>query len=314
MTYLSQSGCSSGAYSRSSSGGHLGGCCGSGSSGYSAGQASIIPGYSIAHSIDSVISSYAGPAVSTMESAVQTYQPTFFDVPNSKNIYGVADSINAAIYAGIGSGYQANNNQSRHNNSMVDSFNPNIFLNRDRPAARFIGSSEDIKDYIKDAFEKTAGKALPEDMMIRVVSQNELRELHEEFGGQWNPGIQGFAINKKGFGQSMIICKEDELDRLLVTVGHEIGHVINFPLPEKLDEEAKALAFEMAWLRILQEHNIAGMKRSINLNAMPARNGLHDVAFDFVIKLIRQGRECFDIIKDLMQNKIRVKGDDNVWM
>ena len=153
---MSYSGCSSGGYS----GGHSGGCCGSGISGYS--ESSGSSGYSAAHSIDSIISSYTGPVASAMESSVQQqqYHPTFFESDGPKAGYGISESINAAIYRGIGTGYSSNS-QSRPGQSMSDSFNPNIFLNRDRPASPFVGSSEDIKHYIKDAFEKTKRKPLP---------------------------------------------------------------------------------------------------------------------------------------------------------
>ncbi len=264
------------------------------------------PGYS---SIDSVISSYTGPPASCMEAAVQQYEPVLQFKENSGNSYGISESISSAAYTGQAQGYS-----SRHElrNSIADTFTPNLFLNRDRPASPFIGSSEEVKHYIKDAFEKTTGKAFPDNILIRVVDTHELRQLHEEFGGQWNPGIQGFSINKKGFGQSIIVCRENDLDRLLVTIGHEIGHVIEFPLSGKLDEEAKAFAFEMAWLKALHEHNIGGLKRSINPDPEPARNGLHDVAFRFVKKQLLLGRDCFELIKDLMSNIIRVEGENDV--
>jgi len=303
MTYLSQPvgsgyggcGCSSGASSFT------------GSSGYSSLSSSM-------SSIDSFVSQYSGSAVSTMESAVQVYQPTFLGTETEQaagNNYGISESIASAVYGNIGSGYQKRSPQQKPINSMADSFNPNMFLNRNRPAAPFIGSSEDIQHYVKDAFENTTGNKLPEDIIVRVVSQHDLRELHEEFGGQWNPGIQGFAINKKGFGQSMIICKESDLDRLLVVIGHEIGHVFKFPLANKLNEEAKAFAFEIAWLKAMYKHNIAGMKNSINPNPEPARNGLHDVALRFVRNEIKAGKECMNIIDDLMQNKIKVRGEQD---
>ena len=312
---MSYSGCSSGGYS----GGHSGGCCGSGISGYS--ESSGSPGYSAVHSIDSIISSYTGPVASAMESSVQQqqYHPTFFESDGPKAGYGISESINAAIYGGIGTGYSSNS-QSRPGQSMSASFNPNIFLNRDRPASPFVGSSEDIKHYIKDAFEKTTGRLLPDDLMIRVVDQHELRQLHEEFGGEWSPGIQGISVNKKGFSQSIIVVKENELDRLLVTIGHEIGHVINFPLTDKLDEEAKAFAFEMAWLKAMYEHDIAGLKNSLNPDPQPARNGLHDVAFSFVRSQMIYGKKPLEIADDLMKMKVSVRekincrGDGHVWM
>jgi hypothetical protein len=285
-------------------------------------------------SIDMMVSNSYAPAISAMESAAissastpllcyNAMKPVFFDtgaeiinqnrnvnsMNNHQNNYKKQYDLNSAISYMT---YSRQNYDGRgHQMIPQDNFSPDLFLKKNRIVTEFVGSSEEIKHYITEAFEKTTGKKLPEDFMIRVVDQQELRELHEEFGGNWSPGIQGFSINKKGFGQSMIFCKENELDRLLVTIGHEIGHIIEFPLQDKLDEEAKAFAFEMAWIKAMFEHNIAGLRESLNPDPMPAKNGLHDVAFDFVRKTILGGKSCPEIIKDLMSHRIKVRGEDN---
>lgn len=289
------------------------GCC----SGFS-GSLSIRETTKIYRSLDVVMSGCSDfyPVVSALETAAaREYKPLFFEtavpeqITDARNDYRKMD-VGAAIRYAAYSGNGRNAGYFGNTQTKTDVFSPDIFLNRDRPASQFIGSVDDIKHYIREAFEKTAGKMLPDDIIIRVVGQNELKGLHEEFGGKWSPGIQGISINKRGFGQSMIFVKENDLDMLLVTVGHEIGHVINFPLAEKLNEEAKAFAFEMAWVNALYSHNIAGLRKSINPNPMPARNGLHDVAFAFVKNLLLNGMKALDIFAKLMKNEIRMGGEN----
>lgn len=293
-------------------------------------------------SIDSVVSNYATPVISTMEAAalpiynLDNIKPIFIgsDMPsnnlnNPNNLLGndysgnmksmgVGSAIRYSIYSGQNrAGYNnAGYKASIRNKIQQDAFCPDIFLKADKPAAQFIGSEEDIKDYVSEAFQKTMGKDLPDDIVIRVVSAEELKDLHNDFSKgdpSWSPGIQGFSINRRGFGQSLIFVKENDLDRLLITIGHEIGHVIKFPLTEKLDEEAKAFAFEMAWIKSLYDHNIANLRDSINPDPMPAKNGLHDVAFGFVKSLLLKGADAFDIFTGLMRNEIKV-GENNVQM
>lgn len=302
------------------------GCCSGASSCSLQSSLSIRETTKIYRSLDVVMSSYSNisPGVSALEAAaVQEYKPLFIDTGaplqisnqrNNLNDYRKSMDVDYAIRYMVYAGQKNNAGYTEHIHAKPDVFSPDIFLDKNRPVSQFIGSVDDIKHYIRDAFEKTAGKKLPEDVMIRVVEQHDLKELHEEFGGTWSPGIQGISINKKGFGQSMIFCKENELDRLIVTIGHELGHIINFPLADKLNEEAKAFAFEMAWVNALHKHNIAGLRRSINPDPMPARNGLHDVAFSFVKNLIKQGRDCFEIIKELMSNKLKVRGGEDVLL
>ncbi|MFO8015499.1 MAG: hypothetical protein R6U32_00180 [Candidatus Woesearchaeota archaeon] len=189
----------------------------------------------------------------------------------------------------------------------ADYFTPSTFLRPERPRARFVGSVEGIRDYIEEAFKATTGKDLPEDISIEVMSQDDLMQRHRMCNGTWNPGIQGFSINRKGFGQSLIAVRENELDMLMMVIGHELGHVLSFQLPNQLDEEAKAFAFEMAWIKALYDNNIAGLRESIDPNPKPAKNGLHDRAFAFVKGLLMKGADAFDIFTGLMKREMEVE-------
>ncbi|MBI1969820.1 hypothetical protein HYS48_03945, partial [Candidatus Woesearchaeota archaeon] len=124
--------------------------------------------------------------------------------------------------------------------TSAEHFSPEPFLKPWRPVARFIGSAEEIQQYLEEAFEKTTGKKLPEDMVISVLPKEEMQEKHALLGGIWSEGIQGFCLNNRLFGDNFIVVKQNDLDKLLITVGHEIGHVLSLTLPEKVSEEAKA--------------------------------------------------------------------------
>jgi hypothetical protein len=99
---------------------------------------------------------------------------------------------------------------------------------------------------------------------------------------------------------SEIFVKEDFLARVLLTVGHELGHVLSEPLESPQDEEAKAYAFSLAWMNIIKEKNIAGLKESI-VTETPAENGVHNLAFFWVEKLISSGMNALEIYLNLIK-------------
>ncbi|MBI1970725.1 hypothetical protein HYS47_03190 [Candidatus Woesearchaeota archaeon] len=179
------------------------------------------------------------------------------------------------------------------------------FLDPHRPTARFIGKGHDIQHYIKQAFTAVTGKKLPGDIVISVVSEEELQEKHNDFGGKPSAGLQGFSINNPGF--RIVIVKENPLDQLMLTIGHELGHVMTPTLHDGHDEEAKAFAFEMAWLEAITSNDIAGLGSSFITPAAPAQNGLHNIAFSFVKNMIEQGKHALQVHKELISNGIEVK-------
>ncbi|HLC46598.1 MAG TPA: hypothetical protein VJI75_02545 [Candidatus Nanoarchaeia archaeon] len=329
MTYLSQSG--------NDSGGCSGSCCGSRNSLSSMSYGNEAPAsfYSARSPLENVISSYSGSSLSMRETIRETYSSSrsgsagyssssFFNqftqassARDSGNSNGILaeDSFAGKYLAGISyalkglvdqkyfSGYKQQKNSESH-------FSPDSFLKPQRPAAPFIGKAEDVQHYVREAFRATTGKRLPEDISINVVNKEEMRRAHENFGGIWSEGIQGFSINRKGFSQSIIVVKENDLDRLLITIGHEIGHVLSFPLLDKLDEEAKAFAFEHAWLEALRDNDIANLSESIQLSPHPgpARNGLHDLASGFVQSLVSAGIGAMEIFNKLIHNQLSARG------
>jgi len=240
--------------------------------------------------------------ISTLEAAVQheSPSPSMLESAAQGNETKIGNQTYAFNQVNYSNGYSLP--------SKMDYFTPAPFLKSDRPAARFIGKAEDIQDYIAEAFEAVTGKQLPEDIAIRVVSHEKLEQMHTELGGVWNNGIQGFTLNKKGFGQSLIVVKENDMDAMMVTVGHEIGHALTLPLKTKIDEEAKAFAFEMAWIKAIKENNIAGLSDSFNLNpGMPAKNGVHNIAFSFVVESMQNGEQAIDIFNALNKHDVEVQ-------
>ncbi len=85
----------------------------------------------------------------------------------------------------------------------------------------------------------------------------------------------------------------------MLTIGHEIGHVLTETLPSGENEEAKAYAFSLKWMETIQQHNIAGLQNAL-VTEVPAPNGLHDVAFAYVMRLIRQGKTAWQVYRDLV--------------
>ena len=104
-----------------------------------------------------------------------------------------------------------------------------------------------------------------------------------------------------------IFIKENDLDKVMLVIGHELGHVLTPTLPNMHDEEAKAFAFELAWMEAIVEDNIANLKENISLDFKPAANGLHDVAFGFVKNLVNTGKKALDILEQIVGREISVK-------
>lgn len=143
---------------------------------------------------------------------------------------------------------------------------------------RFIGDTEQIQEEIQEAFLKTTNKELPPNINISVCSSFEFKKIIDQ------PGVKGISINRQGMGISEIFVLNNDLAQVMLTIDHEIGHVLTKSLKDKRLEEAKAFAFSKAWMKTIKEHNIADLKNSIVLEN-PARNGIHDIAHSFVNKI-----------------------------
>lgn len=184
-------------------------------------------------------------------------------------------------------------------------FNPLSFLNPERPVARFITNLDELLPIITETFEKIMDEEFPDNMSIKICDESELKKIHEKNGGAWVPSIQGFSLNRNGRGINEIFVKKDALDSMMLTIGHEIGHVLTPTLNDAVDEEAKAFAFSLAWIETIKEHNIGDLAPNISPN--PARNGLHDKAFSFVVEILKSGKSAFQTFKEIAKGEFRCK-------
>ena len=179
-------------------------------------------------------------------------------------------------------------------------------LKKCRPVTQFINDSEEVKDIVLETFEKLTGQKFPDNIEVRVCSEEEMKKAHNANGGKWNPGIMGFAINRYPY-PSTIFAKKNHLDALMLTIGHEIGHVLSPRLQDDVDEEAKAFAFELAWVKAVVENDIGGLAGNFNIDFVPAENGLHDRAFAFVQSVVQKGREALKVFWELSKGMINAK-------
>ena len=187
-------------------------------------------------------------------------------------------------------------------NDIFREFIPDDFLRPGRRRQKFIGKAEEINEHIEEAFREVMGLDFPEDMRVKVCSREEFRKLSS------NTGVIGLSVNRKEEGLiSDIFVLNDELDKVMLTIGHEIGHVLSRPLKDKRDEEAKAFAFSFRWMEAIKENDIAGLGRSIVFDR-PARNGIHVLAFGFVLKWIKEGKKALEVYGDLVRGSISVNG------
>ncbi len=187
--------------------------------------------------------------------------------------------------------------------SKID-FSAADFLNANRPVTPVIGTTEEVKQDVESAFREVTGEEWPENLTLSVLDEEDFLKAHGENGGSYSPGILGFSLNSQGAGLNKVFVKQDNLDRMMLTIGHEIGHVMSKSLPNPTDEEAKAFSFSIAWMEKIIEKNIAGLSKCIHPS--PAENGLHNVAFDFVGKILRRGSNAFELFKELVRGNVSI--------
>jgi hypothetical protein len=198
----------------------------------------------------------------------------------------------------------ANTNDVHTHDSQVYHLQPTDFLTG--IATKNVTSAEEVMPLIEEAFTATTSLAFPNDIAVQLCTPVQLAQA---FGPGYDESIQGFCRNRKGFGVSEIFVKRGELAHVMLTLGHEIGHALTPTLTDARDEEAKAFAFSLAWMETICEQNIGGLR--VAVNPQPARNGLHNVAYDFVIDLALKGthfmRTFIELGKGLLSIRHRIE-------
>ncbi|RJQ22516.1 hypothetical protein C4580_00500 [Candidatus Woesearchaeota archaeon] len=236
---------------------------------------------------------------------------------NSRAAYGSSSSYSSGSAYGSSPArseqhaYSGNEYQARPpaqyggpHESIVDTY-----LEDNRPWTPIVTELGEIQSVLEQAFEKITGQPFPrEHITITIQNAADFEKRHPITArGQ----VVGYSINNFGKGVSTIVVKQDHLDAMLLTLGHEIGHVLSPTLPDKRDEEAKAHAFSIAWMETIRNENIAGLAPNIRLN--PARNGLHDVALDFVNTLRWTGNSALDIFKTIANGATSITHGGTSW-
>jgi len=179
-------------------------------------------------------------------------------------------------------------------------FIPDNFLKPGK-SGKFIGKAEEIKEHIEEAFTKIFNCPFPNDIKISVLDRERFSKLTS------SPGTIGLSINRRKHGLlSEIFVKNDYLARVMLTIGHELGHVLTETLSDAHSEEAKAYAFSLIWMQTIKENNIANLQDAIVLEN-PAENGLHNVAFAHVSKLIARGKKVEDVYAELVEGNVLSK-------
>jgi hypothetical protein len=182
-------------------------------------------------------------------------------------------------------------------NPKPQQFEPSMFISPNRKNVKFVKASEEVQNLVEQAFHALTGKPLPE-FNIRICSENEMAKFHPN----WHPGIAGFA---QPATQSIFVL-EAPLDEIMVTIGHEIGHLLARSAENPQDEEAKAFAFSVAWARTIKEQNIGGLADNLVIPT-PAKNGLHDKAWEFIQGLIKAGENPIALFYQLSSGYISAK-------
>lgn len=204
--------------------------------------------------------------------------------------YLVRKSLNAALFS-VGQDYSTNASYSAAEATSFILHEPEIFLVPDRPLTEFVENiTQELRKKITAIFRLTAGFEMPEDIIISVLASAQLEKEHRKRTGTWHNDIQGFAVNRKRMNDfSSIFARQNPLDILMLTLGHEIGHCLTPPKKDIRLEEAKAFAFELAWMKTIIKFDILGLGKCMNPEMLsPPKNGIHNEALNIVRQNLTQ--------------------------
>lgn len=186
-----------------------------------------------------------------------------------------------------------------HTPQLEYHFIPDAFLKPGKEGI-FVGQAEEVREFVEEAFEDIFQHPFPNHIKISVINETEFRKIAP------SPATIGLSINRIHEGLlSEIFILNDTLGRVMLTIGHELGHVLTATLSNSHHEEAKAYAFSLLWMNVIKEHNIANLGDAI-VSEHPAKNGLHNVAFDFVHKMLKE-KDIKEIYSELIREEVSLR-------
>jgi len=168
-----------------------------------------------------------------------------------------------------------------------------------KPHPQKVTSNEEIMGYIEEVFSYMEID-MPQ-FSLEICDRDLLKKRKIQFGGIWKEGIQGFCHKFRSMNH--IFVKERDLASTMLVVGHELGHAMS-PSLGAIDEEAKAYAFSIAWMEVIRVQNIAKL-RNYFVVERPAKNGLHNVAYNSVIKVLDTGKKAIELFEDLVSGRTK---------
>lgn len=168
----------------------------------------------------------------------------------------------------------------------------------------FYGVVSDIIEEINKTAKLILGHTLPQNLNIEFCDKNFFGKKYQQFSNKvWTENIRGFSVNGH---TKYIYVLYDNLLSMMLTLGHEIGHILTPARQNSITEEAKAYAFEMIWLSKIKEENILSLSSSIDLSKLgtPQANGIHDVAFKWVNSFIMDNKTPKEIYDDIVSGEL----------
>jgi len=179
-------------------------------------------------------------------------------------------------------------------------FQPDHFLKPSKHPI-FVNTTQEVQEYIEETFQELFQQPLPKNIKISILNKKEFQTLTP------SPNTVGLSINRsKQNLLSEIFILNDTLPRVLLTIGHELGHILTPTLSNPHDEEAKAYAFSLAWIEVIKEQNIANLSNHI-ITESPAQNGLHDISYNFIAKIIRTGKTAWELYQEIIKEIISIR-------
>lgn len=168
----------------------------------------------------------------------------------------------------------------------------NAFLEEKRPLTQFIDCDWQVQELLNETLSAME-LSLPDNVIVHICDNEKMQRIM----GSHTESIRGFAIGPEVF------VHKDNLDMVMVVLGHELGHIWAPPLKDPVLEEAKAFAFQSAWVSAIRENDIGGLRDNIK-DVEPAQNGLHDRAYAYVLNKMRQGIAAFDVFRMLTHGQM----------
>ena len=158
----------------------------------------------------------------------------------------------------------------------------------------FVGRAEEVREFVEEVFEKIFHQPFPNTIKLSILNQEQFRKIAP------SPGTIGLSLNRSQEGLlSEVFVLNDSLGRVMLTIGHELGHVLTASLSNVHHEEAKAYAFSLLWMEVIKEHDIANLGEAI-ITEHPANNGLHDLAFALVVAELKTGKSAQQIYGEIL--------------